>query len=88
MPMSSSLDCPGTFSYSVRDAALLYDIMNGEDHRESSSLPGKDTIDPAIWDTKDLKGVKIGVPKEYFEEGLDEGVRSQIETAIASLKEL
>ena len=39
MPMASSLDCPGTFTYTVQDAALLYDIMNGEDSKESSSIP-------------------------------------------------
>jgi aspartyl-tRNA(Asn)/glutamyl-tRNA(Gln) amidotransferase subunit A len=38
MPMASSLDCPGTFTRDVKDAAYLYDIMNGEDTLESSSL--------------------------------------------------
>jgi len=33
--------------------------MNGEDTLESSSLPGKDTINPQIWETQDLKGIKI-----------------------------
>lgn len=71
MPMASSLDCPGTFTYTVQDAALLYDIMNGYDPKESSSISGKEMIDPKIWETQDLKGVKIGMPKEYFEHGLD-----------------
>jgi len=52
--MASSLDCPGTFTQTVQDAAYLYEIMNGEDSLESSSLPGKDIIDPKIWDKKDL----------------------------------
>ena len=39
MPMASSLDCPGTFTYTVRDAALLYEIMNGYDDKEGTSLP-------------------------------------------------
>ena len=39
MPMASSLDTPGTFTRNVQDAAYLYDIMNGEDALESSSLP-------------------------------------------------
>jgi Asp-tRNA(Asn)/Glu-tRNA(Gln) amidotransferase A subunit family amidase len=38
MPMASSLDCPGTFTKTVRDAALLYNIMNGEDSLENTSL--------------------------------------------------
>lgn len=57
--MASSLDCPGTFTYTVKDAAYLYEIMNGHDPLESSSLPGKDSIDSKIWETKDLSGIKI-----------------------------
>lgn len=88
MPMASSLDCPGTFTTTVQDAAYLYDIMNGEDTLESSSLPEKDTIDPTIWDTKDLSWIKVGVPKEYFEAGLDSWVKAQIENSIKKMKEL
>lgn len=88
MAMASSLDCPGTLTRTVKDSALLYDIMNGEDEKENTSLPGKDIIDPKIWETKDLKGIKVWVPKEYFEEGLDEGVKLKIEEAIEKLKEL
>ncbi|MBB1565283.1 Asp-tRNA(Asn)/Glu-tRNA(Gln) amidotransferase subunit GatA [Candidatus Gracilibacteria bacterium] len=88
MAMASSLDCPGTLTKTVKDAALLYEIMNGNDPLENTSLPGKDIVDPKIWEKKDLKGFKIGVPKEYFEEGLDLGVRKTIEEAIEKLKEL
>ncbi|MDD2908113.1 MAG: Asp-tRNA(Asn)/Glu-tRNA(Gln) amidotransferase subunit GatA [Candidatus Gracilibacteria bacterium] len=88
MAMASSLDCPGTLTKTVKDSALLYDIMNGYDPKENTSLPGKDLINPEIWNKKDLKGYKIGVPKEYFEEGLDEGVRMRIEEAIMKLQEL
>ena len=66
--MASSFDSPGTITKTVKDAALLYEIMNGEDPLENTSLPGKDVINPKIWETKDLSGVKIGIPKEYFEE--------------------
>lgn len=88
MPMASSLDTPGTFTRSVQDAAYLYEIMNGEDSLEHTSLSEKDTISPAIWNTKDLAWIKIWVPKEYFEEGLDDWVKAQIESAIAKLKDL
>jgi len=88
IPMASSLDCPGTFTRDVKDAAYLYDIMNGEDKLESSSLSWKDSIDSKIWETKDLSWVKVWVPKEYFEQGLDVGVKEQIKSAIAKLKEL
>ncbi len=88
MPMASSFDTPGTFTHTVQDAALLYEIMNGEDPLENSSLPWKDIIDNKIWNTKELSGIKIWVPKEYFEEGLDSEVRKQIEEAIEQMKKL
>jgi len=37
--MASSLDCPATFTKTVKDSALLYNIMNGEDERDASSIP-------------------------------------------------
>ncbi len=88
MPMASSFDCPGTITKTVKDAGLLYDIMNGEDPLENTTIPGKDTIDKKIWYTKDLKGKRIWIPKEYFEEGLDAWVRVVIEKAIDDMKSL
>jgi len=86
--MSSSLDCPWTLTKTVRDSALLYNIMNGEDKLENTSLPWKDLIDSKIWEQKSLKWYKIGIPKEYFEEWLDRWVRKKIEEAIEKMKEL
>ena len=37
--MASSLDCPATFTKTVEDAGLLYDIMNGEDEKDATSMP-------------------------------------------------
>lgn len=88
MPMASSLDCPGTFTKTVRDAALLYNIMNGEDSLENTSLKWQDIIDMSIFENADLSGKKIGIPKEYFEEWLDKWVKETIEKAIDKMKEL
>lgn len=88
MAMASSLDCPGTFTRTVKDAATLFEIMNGEDKLENTTLSGKTTIDSSIWSKTDLKEKKIGIPKEYFEEGLDAGVRKTINEAIDSMKSL
>ena len=85
--MASSLDTPWTLTKTVKDAALLYEIMNWEDKKENTSLAGKDIIDPKIWETKDLSWVKVWVPKQYFEEGLDSGVREVIEKAIEDMKQ-
>ncbi len=88
MAMASSLDCPWSLTKTVKDSAILYNIMNWHDDNENTSLPGKDVIDEKIWETKDLKWYKIWVPKEYFEEWLDDWVRKTIEKSIEKLKEL
>ncbi|NDK08302.1 Asp-tRNA(Asn)/Glu-tRNA(Gln) amidotransferase subunit GatA [Candidatus Gracilibacteria bacterium] len=87
-PMASSFDCPGTITRTVKDASLLYELMNGGDELDNASIEGKHTIDKKIWDRKDLKGIKLGVPKEYFEEGLDKNVRDTINKTIDDLKEM
>ena len=86
--MASSLDCPWTLTKTVKDAGLLYDIMNGYDEKENTSVEWKDKIDENIWTKKDLKWKKIGIPKEYFEEWLDKWVKIKINQAIEKLKEL
>lgn len=86
--MASSLDCPGTLTKTVKDAAILYNIMNWEDPLENTTIAWKDIIDDKIWETKSLKWFKVWVPKEYFEEGLDAWVRKTIEEAIEKMREL
>ena len=88
MAMASSLDCPGTFTKTVKDAGLLYDIMNWYDSSEDTSIKWKQTINPSIWDKKDLAGYKIWLPKEYMEEWLDEWVKKVILEAVEKMKEL
>lgn len=55
MAMASSLDCPGYFTRTVRDAAWLYEITAGHDSKDSTSLETPVILDPAIWDRQDLK---------------------------------
>lgn len=86
--MASSLDTMGTFTRTVRDAGFLYDLMTGHDPLDATSLPGTEKIDPKIWDKKDLKGVRIGVPREYFVEGIEPGVRARIQESLEIAKKL
>ncbi len=86
--MASSLDCPGTITKTVRDAAFLYEITNGEDKKENTSIEWKDRINPKIWSRKDFKWMKVWIPKQFFEEWLDKGVRETIEKAIKDIEEL
>jgi aspartyl-tRNA(Asn)/glutamyl-tRNA(Gln) amidotransferase subunit A len=69
--MSSSLDTPGYFTRTVRDAGLLYEATAGYDPLDGTSLHDEATIDRAIWEKTDLSGIRVGVPKEYFIDGID-----------------
>jgi aspartyl-tRNA(Asn)/glutamyl-tRNA(Gln) amidotransferase subunit A len=62
--------------------------MNGEDQKENTTFTGKDIISDEIFSKNDMTGIKVGIPKEYFEEGLDADVREKIEAAIEKCKEL
>jgi len=80
MAMASSLDKIGVFTKTVEDAEALFKIIAGYDPMDSTSL-NKELI-PA----KNPKDLKIGVPKEYFAEGLDKKVKKVIEDAIDKIK--
>ncbi|MEW8322753.1 MAG: Asp-tRNA(Asn)/Glu-tRNA(Gln) amidotransferase subunit GatA [Candidatus Thiodiazotropha taylori] len=84
---ASSLDQAGPMTASAEDAALMLQAMAGFDPRDSTSA---DHPIPDYSSTLNdsLAGLKIGLPKEYFEEGLDEGVRSSIEAALEVYKGL
>lgn len=83
--MGSSLDCIGPLANSVADAALVLDVMAGRDSLDSTTIE-RDTAGYAVDPAFSLKGVKIGVIKEYMGDGLDDGVRTRIVAAIEQLK--
>lgn len=84
--MASSTDVIGPLTKSVEDAALVLDVMSGKDELDSTTVEK----DPAGYRVEgigfSLKGKKIGVIKEYFDEGLEPGVKAVIQTAITKLK--
>lgn len=77
----SSLDQIGVLATDVRDAALILGVIAGHDRRDSTSVntPVPDYV--ASLD-QPLKGVRVGIASEYFGEGLDDDVRSAVQTAI------
>jgi len=79
----SSLDQIGPLTQDARDAALLLGVIAGHDPRDSTSVD-RDVPDyPALLEAAgDLGGIRIGMPEEYFGEGLDPEVRSAIENAM------
>jgi aspartyl-tRNA(Asn)/glutamyl-tRNA(Gln) amidotransferase subunit A len=69
----------------VRDAATLLSVIAGHDPRDATSSPAP-VPDYAAGSDKPVEKLRIGVPDEYFGEGLDPEVRSNIESGIAALK--
>lgn len=84
---ASSLDQIGPFSKTVRDNAVLLTAIAGHDEMDSTSanVENKDYEKALV---NDVKGLKIGVPKEYFGEGINEEVRASLEKAIEKYKGL
>lgn len=84
---ASSLDQIGPFAKDVRDCALLANVISGYDSNDSTSvnLPVPDYSDSL---TGDVKGIRIGIPKEYFVEGMDPEVKAIVEEAIDKFKSL
>ncbi|HVR84837.1 MAG TPA: Asp-tRNA(Asn)/Glu-tRNA(Gln) amidotransferase subunit GatA, partial [Planctomycetota bacterium] len=80
----SSLDQVGPFGRSVRDAALLSQAISGHDPHDSTSVnqPVPDFVGQL---DRDTRGLRLGVPKEYFSAGLDAEIRTSVEEAIAKL---
>ena len=84
---ASSLDQIGPLTEDVRDAAKLLTIIAGKDEKDSTS-EDNGSINYENCLKNDVKGLKIGVPREFFGEGIDEEVKSKLYEAIEIYKEL
>lgn len=84
---ASSLDQIGPITKCVADSALLMNVIAGYDPMDSTSAP-VGTPDFTENLGKDIKGFKIGIPKEYFIEGMDKEVEERIKDAIKHLESL
>jgi aspartyl-tRNA(Asn)/glutamyl-tRNA(Gln) amidotransferase subunit A len=82
---ASSLDRVGPFAGNVRDAATMLGAIAGYDPKDATSSPAP-VPDYAAESDKPVEGLRIGVPAEYFADGLDPEVRAAIEKGIASLE--
>ena len=98
---ASSLDQGGPMAKSAEDCALLLDAMAGFDERDSTSLNNRESETPILARFSEafspadranagvpLKGVRIGVPKEFFGPGLSEGVAKAVEAALREFEKL
>jgi aspartyl-tRNA(Asn)/glutamyl-tRNA(Gln) amidotransferase subunit A len=84
---ASSLDQAGPMARSAEDCALLLSAMAGFDERDSTSV-NRPVDDYVAALEQPLKGLRIGVVKEFFEEGLDGEMAAAMETAMEALKRL
>lgn len=86
MSMASSLDQIGPFARSAEDARIVLDIIEGQDHFDSTSASNERYLDGGV--PERLDGIKIGVPKEYFVGGMDADVEESVRTAMKKFEEL
>ena len=84
---ASSLDQIGPLAKDVRDCAILLQAIAGRDPRDSTSVdaPVPDYVSSLAGD---IRGLRVGVPKEYFVEGIQPGVERAVRAALAKLEEL
>lgn len=85
--MASSLDQIGPMTKSVEDAALVLDWISGADNFDANTKQEKFKLQPRGLQTG-IKGLRVGIPKEYFGEGLDPKVKTVIQQAIKKLEAL
>ena len=84
---ASSLDQIGPFTKNVRDSALLLNVISGRDPQDSTSL-NEPVPDYTAGLGRDLKGVRLGMPREYFIEGVDPQVDAAVRVAIKHYESL
>lgn len=77
--MTSSTDVPGPITKTAEDAAIILDIIQGRDNHDTTVVESSEV---KINEDFDVKNLKIGLPKEYFAEGMDSSTRKIIQDAI------
>nr|WP_309685865.1 Asp-tRNA(Asn)/Glu-tRNA(Gln) amidotransferase subunit GatA [Armatimonas sp.] len=84
---ASSLDQIGPFAKNIEDAALVMNVLSGHDPHDSTSVP-RDVPDYTKALTGDIRGLRIGVPTEYFAAGIAPEIRILVQSAIGVLRGL
>ena len=85
--MGSSLDSIGAMAGSVEELAYLAEFMSGRDEKDSTTGPTEVPRYASLL-SKDIKGLKVGIPKEYFVEGMEADVKARVFEAIKELEKL
>ena len=82
----SSLDCISVFGATVNDAANVLHVISGYDPLEATSVAESPMALPSM--REDLRGLTVGLPREYFPSDLDPGVKAATDRAIARMRDL
>jgi aspartyl-tRNA(Asn)/glutamyl-tRNA(Gln) amidotransferase subunit A len=85
---ASSLDQVGPMTKDVRDAAIVLSVIAGHDAREATSVDRRVPDYVAALGNESLKGLRVGVPREYFIEGMQKDVEGAVRAAIRVLEDL
>jgi len=89
LPLVSSFDTIGPMARSVYEVALVLEAIAGHDPKDSTSrLELAPLYSESLKKVEDLRGLRIGIPKEYFVEGLDTEVNTALQTAIKQIESL
>ena len=83
--MASSLDQIGPLTKTVEDSKILFDAIRGKDIFDSTTADTQNHESRATNRGRNIKGLKIGVPKEYFDKGLDPRIADSVHRAIEEL---
>ena len=81
LALSSSLDQIGPMTKNVSDCKIIFEAIAGKDNKDATTVSLEKNTSP-----KELKSLKIGLPKEYFIEGLDNEIKTQIDLLIQKIK--
>ena len=84
---ASSLDQIGPITKDVEDAALLLNLITGHDEKDTTS-ENREKVDYTKCLKNDVKGLKIGIPNEFFGEGINDEVKAKLQEAIEKYKEM
>ena len=84
---ASSLDQVGVFTKDVQDCAMLLNVIVGHDEKDTTSVE-REKKDYTKSLQKEIKGLKIGIPKEFYGEGINSEVKKSLEQAIEKYKEM
>ncbi|MEK7614795.1 MAG: Asp-tRNA(Asn)/Glu-tRNA(Gln) amidotransferase subunit GatA [Patescibacteria group bacterium] len=85
MALTSSFDTIGPITRTVEDAALVMQVMEGKDPKDGTSVEIPETTIPQLMDPS-LEGLTIGIPKEYFLDGMDEEIRRLVMNSVSVLE--